>query len=140
MMLYGVISVKMKQVWYLGEAVPALVFGVILGRMAARFLDSQRWGSAAEDQSSDITLVCYYSACKYTCLLKFAGYDTSRNRYTARHGRVPASHEVSRHRWKDMTLLLIPMMTMMWLCTTGCIKLMVPKLTLLTAMISAVYE
>jgi hypothetical protein len=27
-------------------------------------------------------------------------------------------------------------MTIMWLCTTGCIKLMVPKLTLLTAMVS----
>jgi NhaP-type Na+/H+ or K+/H+ antiporter len=40
------------------------------------------------------------------------------------------------HRWRDMALLLIPVMTIMWLCTTGCIKLMVPKLTLLTAMVS----
>lgn len=41
------------------------------------------------------------------------------------------------HRWRDMALLLIPVMTIMWLCTTGCIILMVPKLTLLTAMVSA---
>jgi NhaP-type Na+/H+ or K+/H+ antiporter len=41
------------------------------------------------------------------------------------------------HRWRDMALLLIPVMTIMWLCTTGCIKLMIPKLTLLTAMVSA---
>jgi NhaP-type Na+/H+ or K+/H+ antiporter len=39
------------------------------------------------------------------------------------------------HRWKDMVLLLIPVMTIMWLCTTGCIKLMIPKLTTLTAMV-----
>jgi NhaP-type Na+/H+ or K+/H+ antiporter len=38
-------------------------------------------------------------------------------------------------RWKDMVLLLIPVMTIMWLCTTGCIKLMIPKLTTLTAMV-----
>jgi NhaP-type Na+/H+ or K+/H+ antiporter len=41
------------------------------------------------------------------------------------------------HRWRDMALLLLPVMTIMWLCTTGCIKLMIPKLTLLTAMVSA---
>ena len=34
------------------------------------------------------------------------------------------------HRWKDMFILLIPVMTIMWLCTTGCIMLMIPKLTL----------
>lgn len=39
------------------------------------------------------------------------------------------------HRWRDMALLLIPVMTIMWLCTTGCVKLMVPKLTTLTAMV-----
>ena len=41
------------------------------------------------------------------------------------------------HRWKDMALLLIPVMTIMWLCTTGCVLLMVPKLTTLTAMVIA---
>lgn len=39
------------------------------------------------------------------------------------------------NRWKDMALLLIPVMTIMWLCTTGCVILMVPKLTTLTAMV-----
>lgn len=34
-----------------------------------------------------------------------------------------------------MALLLIPVMTIMWLCTTGCIQLMIPKLTTLTAMV-----
>lgn len=40
-------------------------------------------------------------------------------------------------RWKDMALVLIPVMTTMWLCTTGCIQLMIPKLTTLTAMVIA---
>lgn len=41
------------------------------------------------------------------------------------------------HRWRDMAILLLPVMTIMWLCTTGCVKLMIPKLTTLTAMVIA---
>jgi NhaP-type Na+/H+ or K+/H+ antiporter len=58
MILYGIISVKIKQKWFLGEALPALTVGVILGPIAAKFIDSQRWGSAVKEQTSDITLVC----------------------------------------------------------------------------------
>jgi hypothetical protein len=32
--------------------------GIILGPIAAKFIDSQRWGSAVKEQTSDITLVC----------------------------------------------------------------------------------
>jgi hypothetical protein len=59
--LYGIISVKIKQKWFLGEALPALVFGIILGPVAAKFVDTERWGSAVKDQTSDITLVCFDS-------------------------------------------------------------------------------
>lgn len=55
--LYGLGSVKIKQVWYLGEALPALLVGIVLGPIAAKFIDSERWGSAVKDQTSDITLV-----------------------------------------------------------------------------------
>ncbi|KAF5251858.1 hypothetical protein FANTH_3040 [Fusarium anthophilum] len=56
MVLYGIISVKIKQAWYLGEALPAVFFGVILGPIAAKFIDSEKWGSAEEGQTSAITL------------------------------------------------------------------------------------
>jgi hypothetical protein len=62
MTLYGVISVKIKQSWYLGEALPAMVFGIILGPVSAKFLDSERWGAAVEGQTEDIALV------SHTCL------------------------------------------------------------------------
>jgi NhaP-type Na+/H+ or K+/H+ antiporter len=55
--LYGIISVKIKQAWYLGEALPAVLIGVILGPVAAKFIDSERWGSASPGQTSEITLV-----------------------------------------------------------------------------------
>lgn len=57
MILYGIISVLIKQVWYLGEALPAVLLGIILGPVAAKFIDSERWGSAVEGQTSAIMLV-----------------------------------------------------------------------------------
>lgn len=56
--LYGFISVKIKQDWYLGEALPAVIIGIVLGPLAAKFLDSERWGHALKDQTEYITLVC----------------------------------------------------------------------------------
>jgi hypothetical protein len=37
--------------------VPAVVVGIILGPIAAKFLDAEKWGSAAEGQQEAITLV-----------------------------------------------------------------------------------
>lgn len=41
------------------------------------------------------------------------------------------------HRWKDMVLVLLPVMTIMWLCTTGCMLIAISKLTRLAAMVIA---
>ncbi|KAF1929467.1 Na(+)/H(+) antiporter 1 [Didymella exigua CBS 183.55] len=119
--LYGLGSVKIKQIWYLGEALPALLVGIVLGPIAAKFIDSERWGSAVEAQTGHITLGV--TRVVIGVQLVMAGYQ------------LPAKYPW--HRWKDMALLLIPVMTIMWLCTTGCIKLMIPKLTTLTAMVIA---
>ncbi|KAF3008607.1 hypothetical protein E8E13_007895 [Curvularia kusanoi] len=119
--LYGLISVKIKQTWYLGEALPALLVGIVLGPIAASFLDSTRWGSAVKDQTEYITLGI--TRVVIGVQLVMAGYQ------------LPAKYPW--HRWRDMALLLIPVMTIMWLCTTGCIQLMIPKLTTLTAMVIA---
>ena len=46
--------------------------------------------------------------------------------------QLPAKYSLKR--WKEMALLLLPVMTIMWLCTTLCI-LTLPKLTLLAALV-----
>jgi hypothetical protein len=38
--------------------VPALLFGIALGPIAARFIDVDRWGDRAAGQQDEITLVC----------------------------------------------------------------------------------
>lgn len=117
--LYGVISVKIKQKWFLGEALPAMMVGIALGPVAAKFIDSERWGSAVQDQTSNITLGL--TRVVIGVQLVIAGYQ------------LPAKY--LWHHWRDMVLVLIPVMTIMWLCTTGCVQLMIPKLTTLTAMV-----
>ncbi|KAM4066356.1 sodium/hydrogen exchanger family protein [Hirsutella rhossiliensis] len=117
--LYGIISVKIKQRWYLGEALPAVAIGVVLGPIAAKFLDSERWGSAERGQTSEITLGV--TRVMIGLQLVIAGYQ------------LPAKYNLTR--WKEMTICLLPVMTIMWLCTTLCIMATVPKLTLLAALV-----
>ncbi|TDZ33108.1 putative Na(+)/H(+) antiporter [Colletotrichum spinosum] len=119
--LYGILSVKIKNVWYLGEALPAVILGICLGPIAARFLDSEKWGSAVEGQTSSITLGVM--RVMIGIQLVMAGYQ------------LPAKYQ--KNRWKDMLVLMIPIMTLMWLATTICILATIPKVTLLGAMVIA---
>ncbi|KAM0300735.1 hypothetical protein ACHAPM_006027 [Fusarium culmorum] len=121
MTLYGVISVKLKQQWYLGEALPAMLVGIILGPVSAKFLDSERWGSAEPGQTADIALGLMRVVIGVQLVI--AGYQ------------LPAKYNIKR--WKDMLICLLPVMTLMWLCTTACIMATIPKLKVLGAMVIA---
>ncbi|KAJ4217029.1 hypothetical protein NW757_014652 [Fusarium falciforme] len=117
--LYGIISVKIKQAWYLGEALPAVFFGVVLGPLVAKFIESEKWGSATPGQTNAITLGV--ARVMIGVQLVIAGYQ------------LPAKYNLTR--WKEMALCLLPIMTVMWLCTTACIMLTIPKVTLLAALV-----
>lgn len=47
--------------------------------------------------------------------------------------QLPAKYQ--QLRWKEMALCLLPIMTIMWLCTTLCLLATVPKITLLAALV-----
>ena len=100
-------------------SVPAVLLGVILGPIAAQFIDSSRWGSAAEGQTSDITLGV--ARVVIGVQLVIAGFQ------------LPAKYQ--QLRWKEMALCLLPIMTIMWLCTTLCMLATIPKITLLAALV-----
>ncbi|KAM6514029.1 hypothetical protein FALCPG4_015210 [Fusarium falciforme] len=117
--LYGIISVKVKQAWYLGEALPAVFFGVVLGPLVAKFIESEKWGSATPGQTNAITLGV--ARVMIGVQLVIAGYQ------------LPAKYNLTR--WKEMALCLLPIMTVMWLCTMACIMLTIPKVTLLAALV-----
>jgi NhaP-type Na+/H+ or K+/H+ antiporter len=44
--------------------------------------------------------------------------------------QLPAKYQL--HRWKEMFVCLIPNMTLMWLCTSACVFLVVPELPLVS--------
>ncbi|KAK4185151.1 putative Na(+)/H(+) antiporter [Podospora australis] len=120
-LVYGIISSKVKNKWFLGEALPAMLLGIILGPIAAKFIDADRWGSAEAGQTSEITLGM--TRVVIGVQLVIAGFQ------------LPAKYQ--KLRWKEMLILLVPTMTIMWLCTALCIIATIPGLTLLAALVIA---
>lgn len=49
--------------------------------------------------------------------------------------QLPAKYILTR--WKEMALCLLPIMTIMWLCTSLCMLATVPKVTLLSTLVIA---
>lgn len=47
--------------------------------------------------------------------------------------QLPAKYNMAH--WKEMAMCLLPIMTIMWLCTTACMLATVPKITLLAALV-----
>ncbi|KAL5370749.1 hypothetical protein DPSP01_014686 [Paraphaeosphaeria sporulosa] len=120
---YGFISIKIKQVWNLGEALPAVVIGIILGPIASKFLNAERWGSAEEGQQEAITLARYPGLCRLVIgvQLVIAGFQ------------LPAKYQASN--WKEMAICLLPVMTIMWIFTSLCILMTIPNLSFLAALV-----
>lgn len=118
LLAFGIISVKLKQTWYLGEALPAMLFGIILGPIAGRLLQTEKWGTATPGQTRDITLGL--TRVVIGLQLVIVGYQ------------LPAQYNVKRI--KELFMCLIPVMTIMWLATTLCMLATIPKITLLAGL------
>ncbi|KAI1135477.1 Na(+)/H(+) antiporter 1 [Hypoxylon sp. FL0543] len=117
--LYGLVAVKLKGVWYLGEALPAVLVGMLLGPVSAKFLDAKRWGSAAASQQDAITLGVM--RVMIGIQLVIAGYQ------------LPAKY--LRVHCKDLIICLVPIMAMMWLATSVCVLATIPKVSLLATLV-----
>lgn len=95
-----------------------MIIGIILGPIAAKFLDAADWGLKEEGQVSEITLgVTRVVICLQ---LTIAGYQLP-NKYVW-------------NRKKEVFMCLIPIMTLMWLLTTACCLATIPKITLLAGL------
>ena len=86
-----------------------------MGPQAIVLLDSSKWGSAIVGQLPYITLGL--TRIVIGLQLVIAGYQ------------LPARY--IWYRWREMTIALLGFKTLMWLCTTGCMMLLVPNITLL---------
>ncbi|CBF85828.1 hypothetical protein AN1920.2 [Aspergillus nidulans FGSC A4] len=119
-LIIGFISLKVKQRWYLGEALPAFAVGAAFGPSAANLLRVPHYRSnESESTTSEVT----YALARLVIGIQLvkAGYELPK-RYLKR-------------RLKEMTLCLLPLMAIGWVASSACIKLMVPHISFLAALI-----
>ncbi|KAJ6035771.1 Cation/H+ exchanger [Penicillium herquei] len=117
LLVFGLISLKIKQKWYIGEALPSFVAGTILGPFVSGLVDARKWSS--DDEDGEIA----YALTRLVIGIQMVkvGYELPK-RYI-------------RSRLRELTICLLPLMTIAWLATSGCIMLMIPNLTFLTSLI-----
>ncbi|KAL4753872.1 hypothetical protein BDW72DRAFT_201108 [Aspergillus terricola var. indicus] len=119
-LVIGFISLKVKQRWYLGEALPAFVLGAAFGPSAANLLRVFHPGSnESESTASEVT----YALARVVIGIQLvkAGYE------------LPKKY--LKRRLKEMMLCLLPIMAIGWIASSACIKLMVPRISFLAALI-----
>lgn len=93
LILYGIVSSKIKYSWYLGEALPATLIGIILGPTASKFVDSASWGEpGAQNEITYVSLVPQRR--QETQVDGSLGSQQSRHRNPARHCGLPAPGQV----------------------------------------------
>ncbi|KAJ5289328.1 uncharacterized protein N7443_009581 [Penicillium atrosanguineum] len=133
LLVFGFLSLKVKQKWYLGEAcklysspscwltpdlsVPSFVIGAILGPFCTNLINPSRWSN--NDEDGDIA----YALTRLVIGIQMVkvGYELPK--------------QYLRRRLVELTICLLPLMTIQWLATSSCILLMIPHLSFLTALI-----
>ncbi|KAF9889408.1 hypothetical protein FE257_007309 [Aspergillus nanangensis] len=118
-LLFGYISRQIKQRWYLGDALPAFLVGIIFGPVGTRVVKISQWGEDDDNAGSDIA---------YSLVRLVIGIQLVKVGY-----QLPKQY--LKQRFVDMTICLLPLMTVKWVITSGCIKIMLPQLSILASFI-----
>lgn len=92
---------------------PAFLAGVAFGPAAARFLKVSQWAGDDSDGGHDIT----YDLARLVIGIQLVkvGYQLPR--------------KYLKERFKEMTICLLPLTAIGWLATSGCIMLMIPRIS-----------
>lgn len=115
---FTIIAHYAKQKLYIGEAILATAFGIIIGPHGAGMLDPQKWGNGSTTNVTHITL----EVMRITLAIGlFAiGVDLPK-RYLAAH-------------WKSLAIVVIPTMAFGWLASAGFMYWLFPGLTYISAL------
>ncbi|KAJ5226588.1 Cation/H+ exchanger [Penicillium citrinum] len=124
-LLYGFISIKIKQRWYLGEALPSFVVGTLLGPFCADLIDVHRW---AGDDVGALTYVSKGATTRMALTRLVIGIQMVKVGY-----ELP--NRYLRLRLVELMICLLPLMTISWIITSCFILLMIPKISFLGALI-----
>ncbi|KAF8322645.1 hypothetical protein DL93DRAFT_2050485, partial [Clavulina sp. PMI_390] len=115
---FGLLSLFLKERLYIGEAVWATVFGIIIGPHCAGIFNPRAWGSGSIETSNEITI-------QVTRIVLAVGVF-------AIGVELPKAY-VGRH-WKSLAFLLGPIMVLGWFISSGLIYALVPGLDFLSSL------
>ncbi|TPX11006.1 uncharacterized protein E0L32_008043 [Thyridium curvatum] len=116
--LFGLVSYLCKENFYLSEALISLLAGVIFSPAAANFVRPLDYAGSEENLNA-VTL--YFSRLVLGVQLVLAGVQLP-SRYL-------------KHEWRPLSVLLGPIMTMMWLATSLLVWALVPHMDILHALV-----
>ncbi|KAF9523393.1 Sodium/hydrogen exchanger family-domain-containing protein [Crepidotus variabilis] len=116
--LFGMFSLLLRERLYIGEAIWAFLFGVIIGPYCAGVFDPRAWGGGSEDVTNAITLEF---ARVVLAIGVFAIGVELPKAYMAKH-------------WKSLFYLLVPVMTWGWFVSAGLIYALIPSLSFLSSL------
>ncbi|KAF9447018.1 hypothetical protein P691DRAFT_782949 [Macrolepiota fuliginosa MF-IS2] len=116
--LFGMLSLFLRERLYIGEACWAFLFGVIIGPYCANIFDPRSWGGGSPDTVNTITL-------EFTRVVLAIGVF-------AIGVELPKAY-MARH-WKSLFYLLFPVMTWGWFVSAGLIYAFIPGLNFLSSL------
>ncbi|TFK52645.1 hypothetical protein OE88DRAFT_1658020 [Heliocybe sulcata] len=116
--IFGMLSLLIREKLYIGEACLAFVFGVVIGPYGAGVFDPRHWGGGTEEVSNSITL-------EFTRVVLAIGVF-------AIGVELPKAY-MAKH-WKSLFFLLFPCMTWGWFVSAGLIYALIPGLNFLSSL------
>ncbi|EKM79683.1 hypothetical protein AGABI1DRAFT_100597 [Agaricus bisporus var. burnettii JB137-S8] len=116
--IFGMFSLLLRERLYIGEALLAFLFGVIIGPFCADIFDPRSWGNGDPTISDIVTL-------EFTRIVLVIGVF-------AIGVELPKKYML-RH-WKSLLFLLAPVMTWGWFVCAGLIYAFIPGLNFLSSL------
>ncbi|CAO1631241.1 unnamed protein product [Sympodiomycopsis kandeliae] len=117
--LYGVFSFHIKERLYIGEAPLAFLLGILLGPYGIGQLT--KWDGQGEDSENAAHLALGLSRIVIGVQLVLVGIQ------------LPKSYLI--HEARSLTMILLPVMSLMWVITAFLIKFVFPDVSILVALI-----
>ncbi|TRM60584.1 Sodium/hydrogen exchanger family-domain-containing protein [Schizophyllum amplum] len=116
--IFGMVSLFLREKLYIGEANWAFLFGIIVGPYGANVFDPRAWAGGDEEVTNSVTL-------EFTRVVLAIGVF-------AIGVELPKAY-MARH-WKSIFMLLGPIMTYGWFVCAGLIYALIPGLNFLSSL------
>ncbi|KAF8327891.1 Cation/H+ exchanger [Cantharellus anzutake] len=117
--IFSMFSNLAKEKLYIGEVIPATLFGIIVGPSGASIFTPRSWGNVSGKAANDITLEV--TRVVLACGVFAIGAELPRG-YMIRH-------------WKSLVYTVVPVMAWGWFISAGLIVALFPELTYQSALV-----